>query len=65
MKTTNFFFYAAAVILTALVLFSIAFAISAFVDGNIFAGIGCLVGTAIAGYADYLLISRYRNKSDD
>jgi hypothetical protein len=65
MKQTKFFFYAGAVILTALVLFSIAFAISAFVDGKVFAGIGCLIGTGIAGYADYLLISRYRNKSDD
>ena len=53
---TKFLFYAGALILTALVLFAIAFAISSFIDGNIFAGIGCIVGTVIAGYADYLLL---------
>ena len=52
----KFLFYAGALILTALVLFAIAFAISSFIDGNIFAGIGCIVGAAIAGYADYLLL---------
>lgn len=53
---TKFLFYAGALILTALVLFAIAFAISSFVDGNVFAGVGCIVGAAIAGYADYLLL---------
>jgi hypothetical protein len=61
---TKFLFYASALILTALVLFTIAFAISSFVDGKVFTGIGCIVGAAIAGYADYLLISRqYKNTS--
>lgn len=54
---TKFLFYAGALILSALVLFAITFAISSFVDGNVFAGIGCIVGAAIAGYADYLLIN--------
>ena len=53
----KFLFYASALILTALVLFAITFAISSFIDGNVFAGIGCIVGCIIAGYADYLLIN--------
>lgn len=61
---TKFLFYAGALILTALVLFAITFAISSFVDGNLFAGIGCFVGTVIAGYADYLLINN-RLKSEE
>lgn len=56
---TKAIFYAAAFILTALVLLSISFAISSFIDKEIVAGIGCILGAAIAGYADYLLISRY------
>ena len=53
---TRFLFYASALILSALVLFAIAFAISSFIDGKVFAGIGCIVGADIAGYADYLLL---------
>ena len=52
----KFLFYASGLILSALVLFAITFAISSFIDGNVFAGIGCIVGVAIAGYADYLLL---------
>lgn len=53
---TKFLFYASALILSALVLFAIAFAISSFIDGKVFSGIGCIVGGIIAGYADYLLL---------
>lgn len=53
---TKFLFYASGLILSALVLFAIVFAISSFIDGKVFTGIGCIVGAAIAGYADYLLL---------
>lgn len=53
---TKFLFYASAVILSSLVLFTISFAISSFIDGKVFAGIGCIVGGVISGYADYLLL---------
>ena len=57
-------FYVAAFILTALVLFAISFAISSFVDKEVVAGIGCILSAIIAGYADYLLISRQCKNSE-